>query len=112
MSTEDGKSAERRADLLRLEERLRAREEAVALPRTARRLAVRHRQDMGRDVVEETRAHLLASLAVVTGLLVAAIEAPAATPKPPIAGVTLTGQRLALADLSGKPVVINIWSSW
>jgi len=29
VSTEDGKSAERRADLLRLEERLRAREEAV-----------------------------------------------------------------------------------
>jgi hypothetical protein len=28
-TTEDGKSAERRADLLRLEERLRAREEAV-----------------------------------------------------------------------------------
>src|SRR4051812_8169179 len=29
LTTEDGKSAERRADLLRLEERLRAREEAV-----------------------------------------------------------------------------------
>ena len=55
---------------------------------------------------------LLASLAVVTGLSVAAIEAPAATPKPPIAGATLTGKRLSLADLRGRPVVINVWSSW
>ena len=31
---------------------------------------------------------------------------------PPIAGVTLDGKRLALADLRGKPVVINVWSSW
>lgn len=55
---------------------------------------------------------LLASLVLGTVLPVAAIEAPAATPKPPIAGVTLTGKRLSLADLRGKPVVINVWSSW
>ena len=55
---------------------------------------------------------LLASLVVVTGLSVAAIEAPAATPKPPIAGATLAGKRLSLADLRGRPVVINVWSSW
>ncbi len=31
---------------------------------------------------------------------------------PPIAGTTLDGKRLALRDLRGKPVVINVWSSW
>jgi hypothetical protein len=33
-------------------------------------------------------------------------------PAPPIAGTTLEGKRLSLADLRGKPVVINVWSSW
>lgn len=36
----------------------------------------------------------------------------AGTPKQPIAGTTLEGKRLSLADLRGKPVVINVWSSW
>jgi hypothetical protein len=54
---------------------------------------------------------LLASLLV---LLVATPAAAAATAakQPPIAGITLDGKRLALADLRGKPVVINVWSSW
>ena len=55
---------------------------------------------------------LLAPLALVTVLSVAATDAPAAKPRPPIAGVTLDGKRLSLADLRGKPVVINVWSSW
>ena len=55
---------------------------------------------------------LLAPLALVTVLSVAATDAPAAKPRPPIAGATLDGKRLSLADLRGKPVVINVWSSW
>jgi cytochrome oxidase Cu insertion factor (SCO1/SenC/PrrC family) len=29
-----------------------------------------------------------------------------------VAGQTLDGKRLALSDLRGKPVVVNVWSSW
>jgi hypothetical protein len=48
-------------------------------------------------------------------LLVAAVSVAAAATaarQPPIAGTTLDGKRLALTDLRGKPVVINVWSSW
>ena len=44
--------------------------------------------------------------------LVTAAAVGAGTARPPIAGVTLEGKRLALADLRGKPVLINVWSSW
>jgi hypothetical protein len=47
--------------------------------------------------------------------LLLAVVAPAGAatrPTPPIAGTTLDGKRLALGDLRGKPVVINVWSSW
>ena len=56
----------------------------------------------------------LALLAVVlTTVGVAATgAADAETPRPQIAGVTLDGERMALGDLRGKPVVINVWSSW
>jgi hypothetical protein len=54
-------------------------------------------------------------VAVVT-VAVAATGAPAAgsapAPAPKTAGVTLGGKRLALADLRGRPVLINVWSSW
>ena len=33
-------------------------------------------------------------------------------PAPRTVGKTLAGKRLALSDLRGKPVVINVWSSW
>jgi cytochrome oxidase Cu insertion factor (SCO1/SenC/PrrC family) len=36
-------------------------------------------------------------------------SAPAA---PAVAGQTLDGERLALSDFRGKPVVVNVWSSW
>ena len=51
---------------------------------------------------------------LVLGAVVSPWASAATTPKkaPPIAGVTLDGKRLALADLRGKPVVINVWSSW
>lgn len=31
---------------------------------------------------------------------------------PPIAGTTLDGEQAALADLRGKHVFVNVWSSW
>jgi len=31
---------------------------------------------------------------------------------PPIEGTTLDGEQAALADLRGKPVLVNVWSSW
>jgi hypothetical protein len=43
-------------------------------------------------------------------VLAAVAGGAAATPR--IAGTTLDGKRLALGDFRGKPVVINVWSSW
>lgn len=40
---------------------------------------------------------------------------PAASPRekaPSIAGETLDGAPIALADFRGKPVLVNVWSSW
>ena len=67
MSTEDGKSAERRADLLRLEERLRAREEAVEsrlveLGERERKLAETA------DELSDAREHHIRELERVSGL--------------------------------------------
>ncbi len=31
---------------------------------------------------------------------------------PPLAGVTLDGRSMSLADLRGTPVVVNFWASW
>jgi hypothetical protein len=45
---------------------------------------------------------LLASIALVTALSVGAADPIAAKPKPSIAGVTLDGKLLSLADLRGK----------
>ncbi|HEV8687326.1 MAG TPA: hypothetical protein VGQ84_08620 [Gaiellaceae bacterium] len=42
----------------------------------------------------------------------AAPPTTAARPAPEVAGRTLEGQSLSLADLRGKPVVVNVWSSW
>jgi cytochrome oxidase Cu insertion factor (SCO1/SenC/PrrC family) len=43
-------------------------------------------------------------------------ESPARTasaaPAREVAGQTLDGKRLALSDFRGKPVVVNVWSSW
>jgi hypothetical protein len=33
-------------------------------------------------------------------------------PAPPLAGVTLDGDAIALGDFRGRPVLINVWSSW
>lgn len=40
-------------------------------------------------------------------------KAAAGVPAPRLAGTDLvTGEPIALADLDGKPVVINVWASW
>ena len=58
-------------------------------------------------------ARLLA-FACLVGALVAVATASAATrpPAPAIAGATVTGGKTSLAALRGKPVFINVWSSW
>jgi hypothetical protein len=33
-------------------------------------------------------------------------------PAPPIAGESLEGERVSLAGFRGRPVLINVWSSW
>jgi cytochrome oxidase Cu insertion factor (SCO1/SenC/PrrC family) len=33
-------------------------------------------------------------------------------PAPAIEGVSLDGERISLADLRGRPVFVNVWSSW
>ena len=56
----------------------------------------------------------LAAVALLAGVLVAGAAASETTrrPAPPLTGVTLDGKQLSLAKLRGKPVFINVWSSW
>ncbi len=39
-------------------------------------------------------------------------EASSRPPAPAIAGTTLDGERLSLADLRGRPVLVNVWAAW
>jgi hypothetical protein len=52
--------------------------------------------------------------ALITLLLVLALAstASAAAAAPPVAGPTVDGKRASLAALRGKPVIVNVWSSW
>lgn len=34
------------------------------------------------------------------------------TAAPQLAGTTLSGERVSLADFGGRPVVVNVWGSW
>ena len=56
------------------------------------------------------------AVALCSVLVVVVGAAPAlAADRGPVAsitGETLDGKRLSLGDLRGKPVVINVWSSW
>lgn len=33
-------------------------------------------------------------------------------PAPPVAGRTLDGNSISLDDFRGRPVLVNVWSSW
>ena len=62
--------------------------------------------------VDLVRRGLALALLVTVALMSTLAASAADAPRQPIAGVTLDGKRLSLADLRGKPVVINVWSSW
>jgi cytochrome oxidase Cu insertion factor (SCO1/SenC/PrrC family) len=47
----------------------------------------------------------------VSGTTTAATETTAAGTSR-VAGTTLDGKRISLADFRGKPVLVNVWSSW
>ncbi|MEO5633020.1 hypothetical protein [Gaiella sp.] len=53
-------------------------------------------------------------LLLVCLALVVVTTAAAATrqPAPAAAGPTVTGGKASLAALRGKPVFVNVWSSW
>jgi hypothetical protein len=58
-------------------------------------------------------ARVLTPLLALLAALVSAVSLTAApTPAPAISGTTLDGKRLSLAALRGKPVLVNVWSSW
>ncbi|MSO94784.1 MAG: hypothetical protein EXQ81_03195 [Thermoleophilia bacterium] len=52
----------------------------------------------------------LTALAVLVAVATAA--AAVRPPAPATAGPTVTGGKASLAALRGKPVFINVWSSW
>lgn len=56
----------------------------------------------------------IVAVALIAGAVVATAAASetARRPAPALTGVTLGGKQLALAKLRGKPVFINVWSSW
>src|SRR4249920_1376725 len=43
---------------------------------------------------------------------VTAYPAASRVPLPPLSGTTLDGRKLAVTDLRGHVVIINIWASW
>jgi hypothetical protein len=49
---------------------------------------------------------------VVVGVAIGTADAATRPKAPPIAGVTVDGGRAALSQFRGKPVLINVWSSW
>jgi hypothetical protein len=51
---------------------------------------------------------VLVSVAATTSTAQAAARQKA----PPIAGKSLTGTKVSLGKLRGKPVFVNVWSSW
>jgi hypothetical protein len=63
--------------------------------------------------LESVRRGLAYIAIVVVAAVAAGVALSAPRPAaPPLAGTTLEGNGLALAELRGKPVVINVWSSW
>jgi hypothetical protein len=37
---------------------------------------------------------------------------PTREPAPPLSGESLAGEPITLGDFRGRPVMINVWSSW
>ena len=69
----------------------------------------------GRAIVEPVKlAALLTTLLLVAACGGSQTEAgtEAAPTSGGISGRTLDGETLSLAELRGKPVLINVWSSW
>ncbi len=60
------------------------------------------------------RLAVAVALVVAAAALTLAVTAGAASrpQAPAISGVTLEGKKVALAQLRGRPVLINVWSSW
>lgn len=60
------------------------------------------------------RPRLAVALVVASAALTLAVTAGAASrpTAPAISGVTLEGKRASLTQLRGRPVLINVWSSW
>lgn len=70
------------------------------------------------------RVAALGAAALATALLVSACslqpdvssrvqpQSRTSQPAPPLTGPTLTGGRVSLASLRGRPVVIDFWASW
>lgn len=54
----------------------------------------------------------LTGLAVLVSLLALTSAALAAPSVPRISGTTLDGKPLSVASLRGRPVLVNVWSSW
>ena len=59
-----------------------------------------------------SRLSLLALLVLALPLAASTATAASPTPTPQIAGTTFDGKRMSLAGLRGKPVIVNVWSSW
>jgi len=57
---------------------------------------------------------VVAVTVLALALVATAATAPEAKrrPAPAIAGITLDGKQLSLTMLRGRPVFINVWSSW
>lgn len=56
----------------------------------------------------------LAVFALALAVTGVAAATPDATrrPAPAVTGISLDGKRVLLAAMRGKPVFINVWSSW
>ena len=58
------------------------------------------------------RRHFPLLLVCLALVVVATAAAATRQPAPAAAGPTVTGGKASLAALRGKPVFVNVWSSW
>ncbi|MGI8974918.1 MAG: TlpA family protein disulfide reductase [Gaiella sp.] len=55
---------------------------------------------------------MLVTVILVSAVAAASAQAAARPVAPATTGTTLEGKRVSLADFMGRPVLINVWSSW